>query len=420
MLPCESCGVALWVTSYSKDVDVSLHSRLTTSTAMSLPTWIAHGGASYFYAKMSSQWQRHDKIVATMQSIVDDQYLESSLQALTQIMIRGVKDRDTALAAVASAEALELHDDLRRYLYRLLPEVTEQSLQAAKHGVLIRDSTLAVEEHQFVTASVYRALSEDQRKTVKRIMVESAEDFRTVNRAYAHGVTEFDFSVFCYVPPDQVAKGMTYLVYDDIKVSATNCKRLKARRASVSCEGYDNLESVEADFVEIYDPQSCKYFYSHPNELKRHLKIKANDIVLCPAASEMHDCKQTWIPEVYCNTLTVNLEVSRDKNVAEIVETKYRDVLRFIDGRGFFDQYVAERLKLVACVNLCMNTMDYDFGDATVYEQDFDSKERRLVPSMGSSEDCRLYVEFLYPGFGRKEKFRFNGVELCFGPADVD
>lgn len=420
MLPCESCGVALWVTSYSKDVDVSLHSRLTTSTAMSLPTWIAHGGASYFYAKMSSQWQRHDKIVATMQSIVDDQYLESSLQALTQIMIRGVKDRDTALAAVASAEALELHDDLRRYLYRLLPEVTEQSLQAAKHGVLIRDSTLAVEEHQFVTASVYRALSEDQRKTVKRIMVESVEDFRTVNRAYAYGITEFDFSVVCYIPPDQVIKSITYLVYDDIKVSSTNCKRLKARRASVSCEGCRNLETMEADFVEIYKPDSCSCFYIHPNELNRCLRVKAKDVVLCPEASEMRDRRLTWIPEVYCDTLTVNIDVARDQNVAEAVEAKHRDVLRFIDGRGFFDQYVAERLKLVACVNLCMDVMDYDFGSAVVKEKDFETQELRTVPSAGSSEDCRLYVEFLYPGFGRKEKFRFNGVELCFGPADVD
>lgn len=208
---------------------------------MSLPSWIAHGGASYLYAKMSSEWQRHDKIVATMQGIINDQHLESSLQALTQVMIHGVKDKVTALTAIASAEALELHDDLRRYLYRLLPEVTEQCLQAAGYGVLIRDPTLAVEEYQFVTASVYRTLSEDQRKTVKRIMVESVEDDASVRRAYAHGVTEFDFSVFCYVPPDQVAKGMTYLVYDDIKVSATNCKRLKARRASVSCEGCDNL-----------------------------------------------------------------------------------------------------------------------------------------------------------------------------------
>lgn len=397
---------------------------------MEVPKFLLCTEGSDLYRDLVEQYDSRDVAIDTMARIASQTTTADEVQALTDVMVGGVKDESAVIAAISAAEALAMTKDLCRYLYGLLPEVPEQHPQAAQYGVLVKSTDIDVPNPVNVTALVYETLTEQQRKSVKRVLLENDLDLATGVEAHRNGVAEIDFDM-ATVPAEtkewfgqlgehhvEACPGYDLLTtskngvakYEFVEYHYTSRKCIEGDIVHLTLGGQPHLRMVKAAVVRSQPRKSSGW--TVPNEenrlrLQNELKIYASTI------HWRHTHRSAWLPHILvCDTLiieSVKCIYSQRDNVDEI-----------LDKLASFnvERHHAKRIELHVQFDIGSSYRHRAKPQTIEVDHTFEGKLNDQVRELLSHKSTS-YVIVKKTVLGTWRPHTVNGVDLCFSPLQI-
>lgn len=397
---------------------------------MEVPKFLLCTEGSDLYRDLVEQYDSRDVAIDTMARIASQTTTADEVQALTDVMVGGVKDESVVIAAISAAEALAMTKDLCRYLYGLLSEVPQQHPQAAQYGVLVKSTDIDVDRPVNVTALVYETLTEQQRKSVKRVLLENDLDLATGVEAHRNGVAEIDFDM-ATVPAetkewfDQLGEHHidSHPDYDLLTTSKNGLANFELVEYHCTFQ-----KCIEGDIVHLSlrkQPRLCMVravvVRSQPRKFngwsvpKKENRLRLqNELKIYASTIHWHHTHQdTWLPHILvCDTLiieSVKYICSQRDNVDEIL-----DKLMNFDA----ERHHAKRIELH--VKFDINSSYHYRAKPQTIEVDhtFDGKLDDPVRELLSLKSTS-YVIVKKTVLGTWRPHTVNGFDLCFSPLQI-
>lgn len=421
---------------------------------MEVPKFLLHSDASDLYKSLIEVFDK-DQAKETMTNVLASTASAEEVQALTDVVVHGVKDLDRVTKAITVAEAMQMNKKLCQYLYRQLTEVPEQHPQASEYGVLITSKMDEIKNYKYVTADVFTQLTDDEKKTVHMIACREEEDIDVAADAYKTlKIYSYDFGDLKVDGKNFYIDGYVCPFFYCVKALMKNCnpwlenkqRILKTDLHRLRPETDSEIYAIEADVIThgYPYPLGCKRIarrcatYGGPrrHNLSDKLSLRAKKIILPYLATVIYEnADKAWLPHrIDCDILYIETQSEHYSRVGSNEDCLHHlmqcpKILDLVDP----ERHQINEIRMLYVFICDRASMQFDFSEVpnlakiSVYGPDVFGRLHSIYDNPPCPYDFTygeiekgeaLVVECVYAGTER-QPYTFNGVELCFTPLDI-
>lgn len=419
---------------------------------MEVPKFLLHADASDLYKSLIEVFDK-DQAKETMTNVLASTASAEEVQALTDVVVHGVKDLDRVTKAITVAEAMQMNKKLCQYLYRQLTEVPEQHPQASEYGVLITSKMDEIKNYKYVTADVFTQLTDDEKKTVHMIACRKEEDIDVAADAYKTlKIYSYDFGDLKVDGKNFYIDGYVCPFFYCVKASMnTRNSWLRNHQRILKTDVYrlypdtdSQIYAIEADVITHSYP--CGYgrvyrrasVYGGPlrHQLSDKLSLRAKKIILPYLATVIYEnADKAWLPHrIDCDILYIETQSEHYSRVGSNEDCLHHlmqcpKILDLVDP----ERHQINEIRMLYVFICDRASMQFDFSEVpnldkiSVYGPDVFGRLHSIYDNPPCPYDFTygeiekgeaLVVECVYAGTER-QPYTFNGVELCFTPLDI-